>query len=127
MIKELRVPPLIMDGTTEEVILDCDYDLQETPAAGLVVKWFHNEHDLVYQWILDAVPGATSIVEKYIDLTYKASNSNTTWYRAMRLIKPGFELTGDYTCTVSTMADEATETKRMVVYSEYIHVNIISM
>ncbi|XP_012250667.2 uncharacterized protein LOC105682979 [Athalia rosae] len=117
VIKHQSVPPLVQSGQTDYIILDCDYDLNNTSTNGLVVKWFLNENDLVYQWIYGSPPQSTSPVDKYIDSTYEASQDPTAMYRAMKLNKPGWDLTGEYTCKVSTFVDEATATKQMIVYS----------
>lgn len=101
------------------VILDCDYALENTSSQGLVVKWFFNDDQVVYQWIHSRNPLADNPVAKYIDLTYKASDDPFTEYRAMKLNKPGIDLTGDYTCVISTFEDEKAANASMVIYCEY--------
>lgn len=39
--------------------------------------------------------------------------------RALHIIKPTIELSGDYRCVVSTYHDEDFMIKRMIVYCEY--------
>ncbi|XP_012280756.1 uncharacterized protein LOC105699911 isoform X2 [Orussus abietinus] len=117
VIKSINVPSSVMAGETDHVILDCDYDLENTSKDGLVVKWFLNTEDLVFQWIHGSKPLASEIVAKYIDLDYKASNDSGTMYRAMKLNNPDTKLTGEYTCVISTFTDEQTSSKLMVVFS----------
>ncbi|XP_058791075.1 uncharacterized protein LOC131664192 isoform X2 [Phymastichus coffea] len=116
VIKEVDIPATVK---VEEdfVILDCDYDLQNTSIKGLVVKWYLNEMDLVYQWIYGGPPQAVAPVLKYIDLHYKASDNRTKMYRAMKLRSPDIDLTGNYTCQISTFEDEVSEKRAMTVYS----------
>ncbi|XP_014481101.1 PREDICTED: uncharacterized protein LOC106747748 isoform X2 [Dinoponera quadriceps] len=91
VIKSVQVPAMVKVGEVDYVILDCDYELQNTSAHGLVVKWFF-ESD-------------------------KASDDPYTEYRAMKLNKPGIDLTGEYTCVISTFEDEKTENATMVIYA----------
>ncbi|XP_017884149.1 uncharacterized protein LOC108627418 isoform X2 [Ceratina calcarata] len=116
-IKNVNVPPTVKADSTDYVILDCDYDLEDTPSKGLVVKWFFNTNEVAYQWIRGRDPLAGDTTRKYVDLKYKASDDPYTEYRAMKLNKPGIDLTGEYTCVISTFADEKSASASMVVYS----------
>ncbi|XP_029174688.1 uncharacterized protein LOC114943263 isoform X2 [Nylanderia fulva] len=117
VIKSISVPSAVKVGDVNHVILDCDYALENTSSQGLVVKWFFNDDRLVYQWIHGREPLADESARKYIDLTYKASDDPYTEYRAMKLDKPGIDLTGDYTCVISTFEDEKAANASMVIYS----------
>ncbi|XP_011068640.1 PREDICTED: uncharacterized protein LOC105154659 [Acromyrmex echinatior] len=117
IIKRINIPPTVKLNDTDYIILDCDYDLENTSSTGLVVKWFFNTNQVIYQWIYGRYPLADEPAAKYIDLTYKASNDPYTEYRAIKLNKPGVDLTGVYTCVISTYADERTANASMIVYS----------
>ncbi|XP_076756328.1 uncharacterized protein LOC143426632 isoform X1 [Xylocopa sonorina] len=117
VIKSVNVPPTVKADETDYVILDCDYDLENTPSRGLVVKWFFNTNEVAYQWIYGRKPLAGDTTRKYVDLQYKASDNPYTQYRAMKLNKPGIDLTGEYSCVISTFADERSGNASMVVYS----------
>lgn len=119
MIKSVNVPATVKADDTDYVILDCDYDLENTPSKGLVVKWFFNTNEVAYQWIYGREPLAGDTARKYVDLKYKASDDPYTKYRAMKLNKPGIDLTGEYTCVISTFADERSASASMVVYCKY--------
>ncbi|EFN67384.1 hypothetical protein EAG_12794 [Camponotus floridanus] len=116
IIKSINVPDIIKVNN-DYIILDCDYDLENTSSQGLVVKWFFNTNRVVYQWIYGRQPLADEPAAKYVDLTYKASDDPYTEYRAMKLNKPGIDLTGEYTCVISTFEDERTANASMIVYS----------
>ncbi|XP_046751378.1 uncharacterized protein LOC124414474 [Diprion similis] len=126
-ILQHTVPDFVESGKEKFVILDCDYDLDGTPSEGLVVKWYRNEVELVYQWINAKDESATdgwmkpqsvSPFDKYVDLSYQASEDKTKMWRAVKLKNPTPELTGNYTCTVfGLMGTEATSKKPMIVYS----------
>ncbi|CAK9799515.1 hypothetical protein ANTQUA_LOCUS2129 [Anthophora quadrimaculata] len=117
VIKSVNVPPTVKADDTDYVILDCDYDLENTQSNGLVVKWFFNNDEVIYQWIYGREPLAGDTTKKYVDLKYKASDDPYTKYRAIKLNKPGIDLTGEYRCVISTYEDEKTATASMVVYS----------
>ncbi|KAL0114276.1 hypothetical protein PUN28_011513 [Cardiocondyla obscurior] len=117
IIRSINVPSAVKVGDVDYVILDCDYALENTSSRGLVVKWFFNDTQVVYQWIYGRRPSADEPAAKYVDLTYKASGDPFTEYRAMKLDKPGFDLTGDYKCVISTFADERAANSFMVIYS----------
>ncbi|KAL6265742.1 hypothetical protein P5V15_002547 [Pogonomyrmex californicus] len=118
IIKNINGPSAVKVGDVDHVILDCDYALENTSSQGLVVKWFFNDNQLVYQWIYGRSPAADEPVAKYIDIMYKASDDPLTKYRAMKLNKPGIDLTGDYTCVISTFADERMANISMVMYCD---------
>ncbi|XP_024878025.1 uncharacterized protein LOC112458564 isoform X3 [Temnothorax curvispinosus] len=119
IIRSINIPSAVKVGDVDHVILDCDYALENTSSQGLVVKWFFNDNRVVYQWIHGRSPlvPADEPAAKYIDLTYKASDDPFTEYRAMKLDKPGIELSGDYMCVISTFEDERAANASMVIYS----------
>lgn len=119
IIKSINIPAIVKVNNIDYIILDCDYDLENTSSKGLVVKWFFNTNQLVYQWIYGRHPLADEPAAKYVDLTYKASDDPYTEYRAIKLNKPGIDLTGEYTCVISTFADERTANASMIVYCKY--------
>lgn len=119
IIKRINIPATVKFNDTDYIILDCDYDLENTSSTGLVVKWFFNTNQVVYQWIYGRYPLADEPAAKYVDLTYKASNDPYTEYRAIKLNKPGVDLTGVYTCVISTYTDERTANASMIVYCKY--------
>ncbi len=122
-IKELRVPPYVKNGTNSAAILDCLYSLEsreQTDNAGLVVKWFFNKSpNPVYQWIHNRKPQEFGALKGRLWLDYKASDNNATAYRALYILNPTVELSGEYKCTVSTIFDEDFSIKKMIVWGEF--------
>ena len=53
-----------------------------------------------------------------VNLDYKISDVPHMRHRALYLYNPAVDMTGDYTCKVSTLKNEAAMTKKMVVYGE---------
>ena len=54
-----------------------------------------------------------------INLDYERSPDPYDRHRALYLYLPTTEMTGDYTCKVSTLQNDVTATKRMTVFGEY--------
>ncbi|XP_063374843.1 uncharacterized protein LOC134662518 [Cydia amplana] len=115
-IVKVVVPEIIQYGVQDAVILDCDYTYGND-TSGLVVKWFfRNKTRPVYQWIPSQKPQDLGILRSRVDLTYKASNDPLKMHRALRIVKPNTDISGDYTCVVSTFMAEDQRTKQMIVF-----------
>ncbi|XP_057658587.1 butyrophilin subfamily 2 member A2-like [Diorhabda carinulata] len=112
-INRLEVPEVTRHGSP--VILDCDFSL-EANDQDLVVKWFFNK-TLVYQWIPGTKkrPQGLGILKDRLNLEYAASVDANSIHRALHILKAGPDLSGDYTCSVSTLQSEDIETKSMLV------------
>lgn len=126
-IIDLKVPEIIRLGGQDSVILDCEYDAEDT--NGLVVKWFFkNKTQPVYQWIPTKKPQELGILKGKLDLSYKVSDDMFKAHRALRIVKPGTELSGEYTCVVSTFLAEDKKTKHMTVFGKisFLLINIHS-
>ncbi|XP_017769013.1 PREDICTED: uncharacterized protein LOC108557119 [Nicrophorus vespilloides] len=115
-INRLQVPEVIRHGAP--VVLDCDFTLEATD-SDLVVKWFFNKNKtLVYQWIPGSStrPQVSGILKGRLNLEYAASVDGNSVHRALHILKPGPDLSGDYTCSVSTFQSEDIRTKSMLVF-----------
>jgi hypothetical protein len=60
----------------------------------------------------------SGILKGRLDLEYSASTDTNSVHRALHIIQPGPDLSGDYTCFVSTFSSEDRKTKRMLVFGE---------
>lgn len=113
------MPEIIQYGVQDAVILDCDYSYGNN-TSGLVVKWFFkNKARPVYQWIASQKPQDMGILRGRVDLTYRASSDPLKMHRALRIVKPNTDISGDYTCVVSTFMEEDSRTKQMIVFGKY--------
>ncbi|KAF7280514.1 hypothetical protein GWI33_005797 [Rhynchophorus ferrugineus] len=116
-INNLTVPPLATPDIP--TILDCDYSLDFPKDEELVVKWFFNEETYpVYQWIPDAKPQDLGILKGRLDLTYRASEDKNKVHRALKIVKLRPDLSGNFTCSVSTFSSEDSQTKQMLVFGK---------
>lgn len=116
-IKSLRVPEVVQNGSEPSVILDCDYTFENQ--NGLVVKWFFNNNPSpVYQWIPNKKPQDLGVLKGKLNLEYRASDDENKKHRALQIIRPTTELSGEYKCLVSTFDDEASEARKMIIYGK---------
>ncbi|XP_069356556.1 uncharacterized protein [Maniola hyperantus] len=116
-IQRIEVPPLVEVGT-EAVILDCQYKTNNASPPGLVMKWFFNgSSGLVYQWIPPLRPQFIGLLKGKVDLDFRISEEPLQAYRAIKILKPSTDLSGNYTCVVSSFLEEDKQTRPMIVYS----------
>ncbi|KAE8752054.1 hypothetical protein FOCC_FOCC001216 [Frankliniella occidentalis] len=119
-IGQLHVPSPIRNGSVKDVILDCDYSLDPgEKSEGLVVKWFLNQETNplpVYQWIANKIPQDLGVLRNRVDLMYHATDQPSTRHRALRILNPTIELSGEYRCEVSSFYGEDSKTKKMIIY-----------
>lgn len=120
-ITELDVPDSIELGTTDEIILDCNYEA-DNDEESLEIKWFFNgDVEQVYQWIPESKKHGfgMGVLKDKLDLSYNVSNDPNTMYRALKIQNISHDLSGNYTCKVSSFNNEDTETKQLVIYCKY--------
>ncbi|TRY71882.1 hypothetical protein TCAL_08439 [Tigriopus californicus] len=115
ILHKIQVPSMVLNGTLPYVILDCQYGLNQTEKDGLVLKWALNGRT-IYQWIPPTQPQGLGALRGKINLDYDVSPNPFQRHRALYLYSPTTEMTGDYTCKVSTLQNEVTLSKKMVVY-----------
>lgn len=140
-ITRLSVPSAVLNGSVGSLTLDCHFKLdpgdqlnnplqpnQSGPVvSGLVVKWFLNDRpEPVYQWTPGYRPQAFGPLKGRVDLGHATSEDSLQKYRAIRLCRPGVELSGSYTCRVTTWSDVAVATKRMTIYAPVKHMKLWS-
>lgn len=63
----------------------------------------------------------SGILKGRLNLEYTASKDTNSVHRALHIIEPGPDLSGNYTCLVSTFRSEDRKTKRMLVLGMYFH------
>ena len=119
-IRELRVPELVELGTNNHIELDCDYDYEDREKLQLDIKWyFNNEPSPFYQWVPGEMDKPQIIGEKFkghLNLGHAVHRDHFKRHRALMIVNPTLELSGIYTCKVSTFLDEEIRQKRMTIY-----------
>ncbi|KAL1414560.1 hypothetical protein MTO96_007347 [Rhipicephalus appendiculatus] len=118
-IWKLSVPRWVPNGTEEPVLLDCEYVYNEHDVR-LVVKWFFNDLlEPVYQWIPELNSRqASGILAGHLD---DSSYTGPSQYRALRIIRPTTEMSGLYTCVVSSLAGIDSRQQSMMVYVGFLY------
>ncbi|XP_071532341.1 uncharacterized protein [Panulirus ornatus] len=124
-IVDLVVPDVIQNGSRSSVVLDCVYRYENYEQEGLVVKWFWNhEPEAVYQWIPGKRPEAMGLLKGRVNLDFSADRDQYTMHRALEIMHPTTELTGFFTCRVSSFYDEEFASKKMIVYAPATSMNM---
>ncbi|XP_023347739.1 uncharacterized protein LOC111716499 [Eurytemora carolleeae] len=125
-LESLSVPPLVQNGTVPHVVLDCPFSLGEEEKRGMVLKWYLNSQTVpIYQWIPPSHPQGLGAMRGKIDLDFEISKDPYTKHRALFLYNPTVDMSGEYTCKVSTLENEVSLSSMMVVYSPPTQVNLI--
>ncbi|XP_059607749.1 uncharacterized protein LOC132255655 isoform X2 [Phlebotomus argentipes] len=101
-IHDIKVPStyILDEDNAEPLVLDCIYDVNHRE-TGFVLKWLLNEQS-VYQWIPSVGPFALPLLKNRIDASYEVSQDSHQKHRALAIVKPSWNVTGNYTCSVQT-------------------------
>ncbi|KAG6798900.1 hypothetical protein HZU73_05703 [Apis mellifera caucasica] len=105
--------PLVVRNGTGPIDLSCIYNIKEKE-NGLVIKWYHNI-DQIYQWIPPMPPQDTGVINgftEYSEQSLKYFNSRSIIHLKMAIV----EMSGQYTCTISTFQEEDMKRTKMIVY-----------
>ncbi|GFU20424.1 uncharacterized protein TNCV_2521901 [Trichonephila clavipes] len=119
-IRRLSVPRWIQNGTEDFVVLDCEYVYNENDIR-LVVKWFFEDYlEPVYQWIPELNNRYTSgVLRNRLDLDFAVNTKDAySRFRALRIQKPSTELSGKYTCLVTSLAGQDSREQVMTVFGK---------
>ncbi|XP_046910413.2 uncharacterized protein LOC124491760 isoform X2 [Dermatophagoides farinae] len=115
-INSISRPQSFRSGTAIEVILDCDFSIDDNDEM-LVVKWFLNDDSQhIYQWIQSRDYRIYSDkIKPYVDENFFVQDPKTR-HRAIRLLNPPAILSGKYTCSVSSLQNEEINSTYLVIY-----------
>ncbi|OTF81435.1 hypothetical protein BLA29_006281 [Euroglyphus maynei] len=119
--------------------MDCDYQYDPDEDIKLVVRWFYNDWpEPIYQWIPESDNNRYigKSIRKYFDMNFQIGDDSFTKYRAIRLMPPpspsllsfGLELSGNYTCVISSIMSQDSRQGQLVFYvpPEKFEFNIFS-
>jgi len=121
----LEVPGVVLNASEQAVVLDCDYQFSRQEKADLVVRWYFNSSPFpFYQWIPYQPPQALGEFIGKLDLSFNISRQPYYRQRAVRILHPTTELSGEYRCLVSSHLKEDSATKRMTIYSPASSLNM---
>ncbi|XP_055313633.1 uncharacterized protein LOC129574956 [Sitodiplosis mosellana] len=128
-ITDFSVPSSYVIGDEENpdpLILDCAYE-SEPNEKGIVLKW-HLNGTLIYQWIPDSPPAhARTNIKPFIDTNYTVSDNAMQRHRALAIIKPMKNMTGEYTCEVGSFLNDDKRSKylQMVVPESDLKLSVV--
>ncbi|CAL4132134.1 unnamed protein product, partial [Meganyctiphanes norvegica] len=118
-VLSIEGPSVIVNGSVPLVVLDCDYDLaSEQDKKGFVLKWYYNRQPFpVYQWIPPNEPQDLRLLKGRLDKQYAVSDDEYKKHRALAIRNPTTDLSGEYTCWISSFESEDFKRKSIIVYS----------
>ena len=127
-ITDLVVPSVVESGSEPWVDLSCQFSYNESERKQLDIKWYFNENVTPFlQWIPssgrkpqiigDDPFGGRLELRKLNKRTRRKDGANH-WSQNVRVRRPTSELSGNYTCRVSTLEIDRTRRKNMIVYGE---------
>ncbi|XP_055374541.1 uncharacterized protein LOC129607534 [Condylostylus longicornis] len=109
-ITNMRVPAVYMierKGDTGSIVLDCEYEVNPVE-KGFVLKWLHNNNQ-IYQWIPSGKGFAKGFAMGHMKTKIEAIHSTNKNHNQISIIKPEWNMTGEYACFVQTF--ESTDRK----------------
>lgn len=110
----------MQNGTEDSIVLDCEYIYNENDFR-LVVKWFFEDNlEPVYQWIPELNKRHTSgVLKNRLDMDFSVNTVDAySRFRALRISKPSTELSGKYTCLVTSLAGQDSREQKMTVFGK---------
>ena len=122
------------NNVNEDILLDCDFEYEESEGQHLDVKWYFNgEETFFYQWLSGHKPQLIDsefgrMFRNHLDLDHVVSGSDDPLkkHRALLLKKPTVALSGVYECKVSTLFSEDRQQKEMKIYCKYLTTKYIA-
>lgn len=81
----------------------------------VVLKWLLNDN-VVYWWVPPQIPQVMGILKDKLDVGYRATDDPKTAYRAMKILNPTTDISGEYKCVVSTFLNEDFSVRNMTVF-----------
>lgn len=105
---------------TKPLLFDCDYDYDPNEDSRLTVKWFRNkEAEPFYQW-LPELHGSQHYADWILPLVNQSFVSDPMdpmkRYRSLLVKRLSMNLTGQYTCLVSSLGGQDSRTASLVIY-----------
>lgn len=124
-ITSMIIPKWVQNGTEDQIILDCDYDLDLELDQNLTIKWYFNDrNELIYEWIprLDFryVSGRLQGKFNWDFSIITSTNAAYKKYRALALKNPTTDLSGKYICQVVSATGVDSEEASMIIFGECV-------
>lgn len=122
-ISSITVPRSVDNTTTEPAKLNCIFEYDQPSEANikdreLVVKWKLNNSTVLYQWVYKGTPSVNKHFKDYIDTRHEVSPDTKPTSMPLTIIRKSVDLTGQYTCLVTTITTEDSADAELQVYGE---------
>lgn len=96
--------------------MDCIYDVRPDE-SGFVLKWLLDGNP-VYQWIPPKRPQAIAFFKTRADPNVEMDGDSLGRYRSLNIIRPEFNMTGEYTCSVQTFQSSDKRSAKLQIIGE---------
>jgi len=123
--------PAAAEAGSDDIVLDCDFEYAEEEKMQLDIKWYFNDDPQpIYQWIPGYTSGPHAISDMFkdhINLEYQVQEDEVEKHRALHIKNPLPQLSGKYTCKVSSFIDEDTKQKDLLIYAppSYLTLDVV--
>ena len=119
-ITNLWVPEPFQEGTRSSVLLDCDYNYTEADRESLEVKWYFRQGlNPIYQWVPPNPPQVISPIFRDKIVPYFEINQDPfSKHRALNIGNITSDLSGLYSCRVSTINSDSFKSKQLTIFGE---------
>lgn len=106
----------INDPDPPPIHMDCMYDLAPGE-SGFVLKWLLDGNP-VYQWIPPKRPLAIAFFKTRADPTFEMEGDSLERFRSLNIIRPEFNMTGEFTCSVQTFQSSDKRSAKLQIIGE---------
>lgn len=101
------------------ILFDCDYNYKQDEDLKLTVRWFKNkEPEPFYQWLPELnVRHFADWIRPLVNQSFVSDPLDPLKrYRSILIKRLSMNLTGTYTCSVSSLADQDSKSGSLIVY-----------
>lgn len=98
------------------LILDCDFEADPRD-TGIVLKWNFNNYP-IYQWIPGSHPIPLQKFKPHLDVSYQATSDPKQMYRAISILNPTWNMTGNYSCSLQSYQSSESQSAELIVIRE---------
>ena len=123
-IKHFNISQKFDLSSKSNLILDCDYSYNEND-LNLVIRWFYkNRTEPIYQWLPEIK--SRDVAEDFkssFNMNYVTDVADPyTMFRAVNIFKPKLNMSGKYSCRISSLVNDVLREGYVYIYGKCIFV-----
>lgn len=118
------MPSRVDNSSSEPAKLNCAIEYDQPSEATfkngeLVIQWKLNNGTLLYQWVYNGSSFLNKNFRDYIDTSYKILPHEIPTNMPLTFARKSVDLTGQYTCRVTTFTSEVSADAQLQVYGRF--------